>query len=78
MLAQPVSYLLSYRPSLRLGFILNVTGMWKDFNKKIPCSDIHYRMTILDAMCSLGMGAGYKRERPVCSLPKCSKRDQRI
>lgn len=68
MLAQPVSYLLSYRASLRLGFILNVTGMWKDFNKKIPCSDIHYRMTILDAMCSLGMGAGYKRGSGETSL----------
>lgn len=68
LLAQPVSYLLSYRPSLRLGFILNVAGMWKDFNKKIPCSDIHYRMTILDAMGSLDMGAGYKRGSGETSL----------
>lgn len=68
MLVQPVSYLLSYRPSLKLGFILNVTGMWKNFNMKILCSDIHYRMTILDVMCSLEMGAGYRRGSRETSL----------
>lgn len=80
MLVQPVSYLRSYHPSLRLGFILNITGMWKDFNKNIPCFDIHDRMTILDAVYSLDMGVGYKRGSGETSLEPSivSKGDTRI
>lgn len=55
MLVQQVPYL------LRLACILNVTGMWTDFSKKTLYSDVHYRMVILDAVCSLDTGAGYKR-----------------
>jgi hypothetical protein len=36
--------------------------MWKDFNREI-CSDTHYRMVIVDAMCSLDKGVRYKRGR---------------
>lgn len=37
--------------------------MGKDFNREMLCSDIHYRVVILDAMCSLDVGVSYKKGR---------------